>query len=177
MTSCDTSMTRHMQWMNIATMPNVQTLAFLASCLELFFSSKIIFHILFIVITGFHSQRSWTYRRYSSWKIGTEWPSIADWSRQKIEVSHWSRLQHIENGSRAITSIVCDTMQARKHKSTRAQVATSASQSSSTSLSRWQRSRWWQSPPSCVTRCRRGSTRAQVVQWQHRRHYHQDNRP
>ena len=57
----------------------------------------------------------------------------SDWSRHKIEVSHWSRLQHIENGSRAITSIVRDKMQARKHKSKSGAVATSASQSSRSS--------------------------------------------
>ena len=55
---------------------------------------------------------------------------VSDWSKHKIEVSHWSRLQHIENGSRAITFIVRDKMKARKRKSTSSAVATSASQSS-----------------------------------------------
>ena len=58
---------------------------------------------------------------------------VSDWSKHKIEVSHWSRLQHIENGSRAITSIVRDKMKARKRKSTSGAVATSASQSSRSS--------------------------------------------
>ena len=58
---------------------------------------------------------------------------VSDWSKHKIEVSHWSRLQHIENGSRAITSIVRDKMKARKHKSASGAEATSASQSSRSS--------------------------------------------